>query len=81
MDDMRRELGAATKRYEATARAHGAARDAAIEAVLRALAAGIAPTEVARLSPFTSAYIRKLAREKGMPPARPGPKRGSRERT
>ena len=77
MDELRRALTAATKRYETTARAHAAARDTAVEVVMQALQSGMAPTEVANLSPFTGAYIRRLARESGLPPARPGPKKPS----
>lgn len=75
MADERSALAAATRRYERTENAHEAARRDAIEAVLAALRAGIGPSEVERLSPFTAAYVRKLARENGIPPAAPGPKR------
>ena len=75
MTDSRQALIAATRRYARTETAHDEARQAAIEAVLAALRDGIGPTEVERLSPFTGAYIRKLARENGIPPAPPGPKR------
>lgn len=73
--DPRDELAAATRRYRHTEAAHEKARQVAIDAVLTALRANIGPTEVERLSPFTSAYIRKLARENGIPPASPGPKK------
>ncbi|WP_426505430.1 hypothetical protein ACPPVO_47235 [Dactylosporangium sp. McL0621] len=75
MSDVRDDLVAATKRYERTEHAHEEARQEAISAVLAALRAGVGPTEVERLSPFTGAYIRKVARENGIPPAPPGPKR------
>ena len=74
MADERDALIAATKRYQRTDSAHEEARQQAIQAVLVALRAGIGPTEVERLSPFTGAYIRKIARENGVPPAAPGPK-------
>ncbi|GAA3560775.1 hypothetical protein GCM10022235_31380 [Kribbella ginsengisoli] len=48
-----------------------------LSAVLAALKSGVPPTEVERLSPFTAAYIRKIARAEGVPPAAPGPKRVS----
>jgi hypothetical protein len=35
--------------------------------VLAALRAGERPTDVAAKSPFTEAYVRKLARENGIP--------------
>ena len=73
--DPREQLAAATRRYRRTETAHEAARQQVITAVLAALRANISPTEVERLSPFTGAYIRKLARDQGIPPAPPGPKR------
>jgi hypothetical protein len=76
--DPRDELVAATRRYRRTETAHEEARQAVIDAVVTALRANLGPSEVERLSPFTGAYIRKLAREHGIPPAGPGPKRGSR---
>ncbi|GAA0432656.1 hypothetical protein Aca07nite_19880 [Actinoplanes capillaceus] len=75
MADERSALIAATRRYRQTEVAHDEAREQAIQAVLAALRAGVGPTEVERLSPFTGAYIRKIARENGIPPAAPGPKR------
>lgn len=75
MADERDALIAATRRYEQTGTAHEDARQQAIQAVLAALRGGIGPTEVERLSPFTGTYIRKIARENGVPPAPPGPKR------
>ena len=80
MSDPRRDLAEATRRYERTEVAHEEARQAAIDAVIAALRAGIGPAEVERLSPFTGAYIRKLARERGIPPAPPGPKSSLRGR-
>ncbi|WP_433297453.1 hypothetical protein ACQP2F_41065 [Actinoplanes sp. CA-030573] len=77
MADERSDLIAATRLYEQTEVAHEDARQQAIQAVLAALRGGIGPTEVERLSPFTGAYIRKIARENGVPPAAPGPKRPS----
>ena len=74
MSDARGELSAATTRYRRTEAAHEAARTALIAAVVAALRDGISPTDVERLSPFSGAYIRKLARDNGVPAARPGPK-------
>jgi hypothetical protein len=42
----------------------------ALRLALDGLRVGIRPTEVARLSPFTDSYIRKAAREAGLPPVR-----------
>lgn len=75
--DARDDLVAATRRYQRTEAAHQEARQAVIDAVIAALRANLGPSEVECLSPFTSAYIRKLAREHGIPPASPGPKRGT----
>lgn len=77
MADVRDELSAATRRYRRTEAAHEEARLGAIAAALAALRAGVSPTEVERLSPFSAAYVRKLARDEGIPPAAPGPKRAT----
>ena len=50
------------------------ARQRHISAVLAALKAGERPTDVASWSRFTATYVRKLARDAGMPPAPPGRK-------
>lgn len=72
--DPRTALVEATQRYKSTETAHEEARQAAIAAVIAALRADVGPSEVERLSPFTAAYIRRLARDHGIPPAQPGPK-------
>ncbi|GGQ67134.1 hypothetical protein [Couchioplanes azureus] len=77
MTDARDRLAAATRRYRDSEAAHEEARQQVIEAALEALRANITPTEVEKLSPFTGAYIRRLAREKGIPPAARGPKRST----
>lgn len=73
--DIRDELADATRLYRQTESAHKAAQQGVIAAALAALRAGVTPNEVAELSPFTSAYVRRLARAEGIPPAPPGPKR------
>lgn len=73
MSDMQ-DLDEATRRYRRTERAHEQARESAIQEVLAALRAGAAPTEVTARSPFSAAYVRRLAREAGIAPAPPGPK-------
>ncbi|MFK4091128.1 hypothetical protein ACI2LF_43885 [Kribbella sp. NPDC020789] len=78
MGDVRDELAEATRLYRQTESAHEAARQAVIAASLDALRAGVTPNEVEQLSPFTTAYVRKLARAEGIPPAPRGPKRRSR---
>lgn len=71
-------LDQATSRYRDTEAAHDEARNAATQAVVEALRAGKRPTDVADRSPFTAAYVRRIARERGIEPARPGPKKEQR---
>lgn len=68
-------LTEATRRYRRTEKAHAEARDAAVQAVVEALRAGMRPTDVTAASPFTAAYVRRIARDNGIEPAPPGPKR------
>jgi hypothetical protein len=56
-----------TRRYRETEAAHEESRQAITTSVLAALRAGERPTDVAAKSPFTETYIRKLAREHGIP--------------
>lgn len=67
-------LDAATARFHEADRAREEARREVIGAVVAALRAGGLPTEVAGRSPFTAAHVRTIAREHGIPPARPGVK-------
>ena len=67
-------LAAATQRYRDTKDAHDQAQEAVAAAAVAALKAGHRPTDVVDHSPFTAAYIRRLARDAGLEPARPGPK-------
>lgn len=67
-------LTAATRRYHQTAARHEEARKEVIAAAVEALKAGDSPTEVAEQSPFTPAYVRRLARDHGIPPAPTGRK-------
>lgn len=67
-------LAEATKRYRKTKTAHDDAQEAVAAAAVAALRAGHRPTDVTEHSPFTAAYVRRLAREAGIEPARPGPK-------
>ena len=73
MDPMTK-LDKATERYRQTDEAHKEARTAAMAAVVDALRAGESPTDVTKRSPFTSAYVRQIARKNGIEPAKPGPK-------
>ena len=76
MDPMTK-LDKAAARYRETEAAHDQARDAAAAAVVEALRAGERPTDVTNRSPFTAAYVRRIARENGIEPAKPGPKKGA----
>jgi hypothetical protein len=62
-------LDLATARYRETEATHESARQDAIAAVVDALRAGIRPTDVVAHSPFTAAYVRRLARDNGIEPA------------
>lgn len=62
-------LDKAAARYRETERAHVEAREAAVSAVLTALRAGQRPTTVTMHSPFTAAYVRRIARDHGIEPA------------
>ncbi|MFD9247662.1 MULTISPECIES: hypothetical protein [unclassified Streptomyces] len=72
--DVEQALDQATQRYRETEEAHDQARKAAIAAVIAALKNGMRPTDVTERSPFTAAYVRRIARENGIEPAKPGPK-------
>ncbi|MHB6912811.1 hypothetical protein [Streptomyces sp. DB-54] len=72
--DVEQALDQATRRYKKTEEAHEEARTAAITAVVAALRSGMRPTDVTERSPFTAAYVRRIARENGIEPAKPGPK-------
>jgi hypothetical protein len=56
-----------TRRYRQTEEAHEHSRQAVTASVLAALRAGERPTDVAAKSPFTEAYVRRLARDNGIP--------------
>lgn len=70
----RDDLKAATERYRAFKTQWDEVQKATVDAVIAALKAGVSPTEVTELSPYTAAYVRKLARAAGIPAALPGPK-------
>ncbi len=65
----KKALAEETKRYKRADEARTAAGKAAIAQALDLLRAGVGPSEVARLSPFTDSYIRRAAREANIPPA------------
>jgi len=59
-------LDNSTRRYRETEAAHEESRQAVIADVVAALRAGERPTDVVARSPFTDAYVRRLARENGI---------------
>jgi hypothetical protein len=69
MEEHEEALRASTRRYRRTEAAHKESREASAADVIAALKAGMEPTKVANLSPFTATHVRKLAREAGIPPA------------
>lgn len=71
-DEHEEALRASTRRYRRTEAAHEESRKASTADVIAALKAGVPPTRVADLSPFTATHVRKLARDAGIPPARKG---------
>lgn len=75
------DLDTATERYEQAKTALEAAQEDVIAKVVAALRAGEMPTVVAKRSPFTEAYVRKIARDHNIPPAKPGKKPSSRRAT
>jgi hypothetical protein len=79
VDDIRDQLRKASARYVKTGREHDAAQAALMTVVAAALLEGMSPTEVVEMSPFSAAYVRKIARENGIPPAKLGRKPRSRQ--
>ncbi len=65
-------LDASTHAYRETETAHERSREAVIADVVTALRAGVRPTDVVEHSPFTAAYVRKIARDNGIEPAKKG---------
>ncbi|MFE0270459.1 hypothetical protein ACFWZ7_24820 [Nocardiopsis alba] len=70
IDEALTALATSTEDYRKTLKIHEASRAATIQAVLDALRAGARPTDVANTAPFSVAYVRRLARENGIEPAR-----------
>jgi hypothetical protein len=64
-------LDQATRRYRKTEAAHEQSREDTTKAVVAALRAGKRPTDVTARSPFTAAYVRRIARQHGIESARP----------
>ena len=76
MEDELEAVKQTARRYTAADKARDKARDEHFTAVLTALRAGKAPTDVSDLSPFTSTHLRQVARDAGIEaPARRRPPR------
>jgi hypothetical protein len=65
-------IAESTRRYRRTEKAHEQARDDLIVDIVAALRAGKRPTDVVARTPFTDAYVRRIAREHGIKPRRRG---------
>lgn len=67
-------LDEATREYLAAQETLEKAQESVVKAVVAALQDGQRPTDVVDHSPFKAAYVRRLARQAGIEPAKPGPK-------
>lgn len=81
VDEEREQLKAAARRFRRAKKVLDDARDDVNAAIVAARRAGISPSEVNQLAPFTPAYVRRLTDAAGIPPAPKGPKpkRGKRD--
>lgn len=66
------ELAAVTAKLRKIDKERDPLRERATQLVLDLLRAGTSPTEVVEASPYSAAYVRKLARDNDIPPAGPG---------
>lgn len=71
---MAKDLDEATAQYNVAAHELEQAKERVIDAAMAELRAGVPPTRVARRTPFSDVFIRKLARVHGIEPAKRGPK-------
>jgi hypothetical protein len=69
VDDVRDQLRRASAKYLKTSQEHDAAQEALVAVVVAALRQGLTPTEVVELSPYSPAYVRKIARQHQIPAA------------
>ena len=79
MDEELEAVRQTGRRYAAADKAREKARDEHFAAVLAALKAGKAPTDVSELSPFTATHLRQVARDAGI--EKPTTRRPPRRRT
>lgn len=66
MNEHEQAVRDAARRYRETEQAHERVREDLVAAVVKALEAGERPTDVTSWSPFTPAYVRRIAREHGI---------------
>lgn len=66
------DLASATERYEVAKRAMEAVHEEVVAKALSLLKRGAEPGDVYERIPFTSTYMRTLARDAGIPGGRPG---------
>jgi hypothetical protein len=69
VDDVRDQLRRASAKYLKTGQEHDATQEALVAVVVAALRQGLTPTEVVELSPYSPAYVRKIARQHEIPAA------------
>jgi hypothetical protein len=74
VEEERKQLEAATRRFRRAEEARERAKEEVAVAIVAALHAGVSPTDVANAAPFTPAYVRRIAKAAGVEPAPPGPK-------
>jgi anti-sigma regulatory factor (Ser/Thr protein kinase) len=79
VDDLRAELRRAATAYGKATRAQQVAQEALVAVVVATLRAGMPPGEVSALSTLSPSYVRKIARDHGIPPAPLGRKPSARE--
>jgi hypothetical protein len=75
VNDPRQSLRKAGEQYSQAEQRREHARQVLVDAVVAALRAGVPPTEVVELSPFSPAHVRVIARQHGIPPAKGGPRK------
>jgi hypothetical protein len=78
VSDTRQALRRASEEYRNAEQELERVRSALIQCVVDALKGGVPPTEVVDLSLFSAGYVRVIARDHGIPPAKGGPPKKSR---
>ena len=68
-DDLGELLDGCARDYQAAKAVHERARDALLAAALEAWRAGWRPATISERTGLTASYLRKLARDAGLPPS------------